>query len=86
MQNIAADKGDAAIAHTIISLARNFDLTVHAEGVETQQQLDILASRGCDVAQGYLFARPVPAEDLIPLVRRLEAAHASGQPLLAAAV
>ena len=72
VKNIAVDTGDAAIARTIISLARNFDLTVHAEGVETRQQLEFLADRGCDRAQGYLFARPVPAADLLPLVRRLE--------------
>ena len=74
VKNIAVDQGDAAIARTIISLARNFDLTVHAEGVETQQQLDFLTERGCDRAQGYLFSRPVPAADLLPLIRRLEAA------------
>ena len=73
VKNIAVDRGDAAIARTIISLARNFDLTVHAEGVETQQQLDFLVDRGCDRAQGYHFARPVPPADLLPLIRRLEA-------------
>ena len=73
VKNIAVDDGDAAIARTIISLARNFHLTVHAEGVETQQQLEFLADRGCDRAQGYLFSRPVPAADLIALVRRIEA-------------
>ena len=81
MKNIAVDRGDAAIARTIISLARNFDLTVHAEGVETQQQLDFLVDRGCDRAQGYLFARPVPPADLLPLIRRLEAhPNAAGIP------
>lgn len=73
VKNIAVDRGDAAIARTIISLARNFDLTVHAEGVETPQQLAFLADRGCDRAQGYLFSRPVPAADLLQLVQRLEA-------------
>jgi diguanylate cyclase (GGDEF)-like protein len=74
VKNIAVDKGDAAIARTIIDLAQNFDLTVHAEGVETAQQLDFLAQRGCDRAQGYLFARPVPPDDIPDLVRRLESA------------
>ncbi len=73
VKNIAIDKGDAAIARTIIDLAQNFDLTVHAEGVETQQQLDFLSRRGCDRAQGFLFARPIPASDVLPLIRRLEA-------------
>ncbi len=84
VKNIAVDRGDAAIARTIISLARNFDLTVHAEGVETQQQLEFLADRGCDRVQGYLFARPVQAAELLPLVRRLEAEpHRAGELLTA---
>ena len=73
VKNIAIDRGDAAIARTIITLARNFDLTVHAEGVETRQQLEFLADRGCDRAQGFLFARPVPAAALPALVQRIEA-------------
>ena len=72
VKNIAVDKGDAAIARTIIDLAQNFDLTVHAEGVETGEQLDFLAQRGCDRAQGYLFARPVPPADIPALITRLE--------------
>ena len=76
VKNIAVDRGDAAIAQTIIGLARNFDLLVHAEGIETQQQLDILTARGCDRAQGYFFSRPVPPEELIALVARIEAGTA----------
>ena len=72
VKNIALDAGDAAIAQSIIGLARNLGMTVQAEGVETQQQLDILAGQGCERAQGYFLARPVPAEELIPLVRRLQ--------------
>jgi EAL domain-containing protein (putative c-di-GMP-specific phosphodiesterase class I) len=52
--------------------------------VETQQQLEFLADRGCDRVQGYLFARPVQAAELLPLVRRLEAApHRAGELLTA---
>jgi diguanylate cyclase (GGDEF)-like protein len=77
VKNIVSDRGDVAIAQTIIGLARNFDLIVHAEGIETQQQLDMLTVRGCDRAQGYFFSRPVPAADLIPLVARIEAGAAA---------
>jgi diguanylate cyclase (GGDEF)-like protein len=73
VKNIARDAGDAAIAQTIIALARNLGLTVQAEGVETREQLELLASYGCDRAQGHFFARPVPGAEVLPLVRRLQA-------------
>jgi diguanylate cyclase (GGDEF)-like protein len=73
VKNIAADPGDAAIAQTIIALARNLGLTVLAEGVETREQLDTLRAYGCDRAQGHFFGRAVPGTELLPLVRRLEA-------------
>jgi EAL domain-containing protein (putative c-di-GMP-specific phosphodiesterase class I) len=70
VKNIAADADDAAIGQTIIALARNLGMTVQAEGVETQEQLDILAAEGCERAQSHFLARPVAAEELIPVVRR----------------
>jgi diguanylate cyclase (GGDEF)-like protein len=77
IKNIAVDRGDVAIAQTIIGLARNFDLIVHAEGIETQQQLDMLTERGCDRAQGYFFSRAVPADELIALVEKIEGTTAA---------
>jgi diguanylate cyclase (GGDEF)-like protein len=55
---------DAAIIHTIISLARNLDLDVVAEGVETVEQAATLREAGCNEMQGYYFSRPVPAAAL----------------------
>ena len=55
---------DAAIAQTIISLGHKMDMQVIAEGVETQTHLDQLASYSCDVIQGFMFARPMPVEQL----------------------
>ncbi|HEX7985215.1 MAG TPA: EAL domain-containing protein, partial [Duganella sp.] len=45
------------------ALARGFGLSVVAEGVEEQQQLDWLREAGCDIAQGFLLGRPVPSEE-----------------------
>ena len=50
----------AAIVNTIMALGRILDLTITAEGVETAEQARILREAGCDQAQGFLFARPLP--------------------------
>ncbi len=62
VQDMAVDESDAAIVETILGLARHLQLRVVAEGVEDERTRDRLASMGCDVAQGYLFSRPLPAE------------------------
>ncbi len=53
---------DQAIIETIIGMARNLGLSVVAEGVETRAQEDYLLQKGCTIAQGYLFSKPL-AED-----------------------
>ncbi|UVW30112.1 bifunctional diguanylate cyclase/phosphodiesterase [Massilia sp. H6] len=60
---IPSDPSDCAIAGTIISMARQLNLRVIAEGVETLAQLDFLRAAGCDEVQGYLYSKPVPAFD-----------------------
>ena len=57
----AMDAENYAIVKTIVGLAHNLDLKVVAEGVETIDQLQRLSSTGCESAQGYLFAKPMPA-------------------------
>ncbi|WP_372868039.1 sensor domain-containing protein [Planomicrobium okeanokoites] len=52
-----------AIVRTIIQLAENLDMTAVAEGVETEEQKQLLLDLGCHVAQGYYFYRPMPLED-----------------------
>jgi len=58
------DAENYAIVKTIIGLAHNLDLKVVAEGVETMDQGQLLALAGCTLAQGYLFAEPMPAESV----------------------
>jgi len=55
---------DAAIVRAVITMCRGLGIRVIAEGVETQEQLDILRKLRCDEYQGYLFSRPVPAEEI----------------------
>jgi EAL domain-containing protein (putative c-di-GMP-specific phosphodiesterase class I) len=58
------DEDDAAVVAAIVLLARTLRLQVVAEGVETEEQLGLLRSLGCGRAQGYLFGRPLPAEEV----------------------
>jgi diguanylate cyclase (GGDEF)-like protein len=62
--NMTIDDNDAMIARSTIDLGRNLGLRVVAEGVETVQIWDELAAMGCDVAQGYYFSPPAPADTI----------------------
>jgi diguanylate cyclase (GGDEF)-like protein len=64
VSGMADDASDAAIVRSTIDLARHLGLAVVAEGVETTEVLDVLASLECDVAQGFLLSRPLPAGEL----------------------
>ena len=68
IQDITIDMDDNAIASTIITMAHNLRLTVIAEGVETQKQIDILCEKNCDEAQGYFFSRPLTEENMCKLL------------------
>jgi EAL domain-containing protein (putative c-di-GMP-specific phosphodiesterase class I) len=61
VMNMALDESDATIVRSTIDLGHNLGLSVVAEGVETVEAFDQLLQGGCDIAQGYLFSRPVPA-------------------------
>jgi EAL domain-containing protein (putative c-di-GMP-specific phosphodiesterase class I) len=54
----------AAIVHSLIDLGKTLDLELIAEGVELEVQLNELERQRCNMAQGYFFARPMPADDL----------------------
>ncbi len=62
VRELVTDPDDRAIAATIVALGHHLELAVIAEGVETEDQRRFLLEQGCDMAQGYLFDRPLPAE------------------------
>lgn len=68
VHHIGAKASDATIIQTIIGMAKNLDMEVIAEGVETQEQRDFLEMNGCMLYQGYLFGRPVPYEEFDTLL------------------
>jgi diguanylate cyclase (GGDEF)-like protein/PAS domain S-box-containing protein len=70
VDGLGPDSEDSAIVAAIVNLAGILDLEAVAEGVETLEQLERLRDLGCAAAQGYLFAHPVPASGLMPLLRR----------------
>lgn len=69
VQGIGHSRDDEAIVCAVIDLAHSLGLAVLAEGVETVAQRDFLLARGCDQAQGYLFARPQPLAELAGTLR-----------------
>ncbi len=73
IQDILGNANSEAIISAIISMGHTLKLSVVAEGVETQKQLDFLKSAGCDYMQGFLFCQPVPPEQLGKLLRKKNA-------------
>ncbi len=69
VRNLETDQNDMALCEAIIVMAHKLGLKVIAEGVETAQQRDLLASYGCDYAQGYLYSMPVPADQFEALMQ-----------------
>ena len=61
-------EADRSIVEAVIALAHGLRISVVAEGIETEAQFEILRSMGCDVGQGYLFARPLPEAEAARLL------------------
>jgi len=70
LRNVAEDPSDAAIVEAIIGLGKSLGLKTIAEGVETSEQAEMLSGFGCDQAQGFLYARPEPPEEIELLLSR----------------
>jgi EAL domain-containing protein (putative c-di-GMP-specific phosphodiesterase class I) len=68
---LARSDRDAAVVRATVAFARALELHVTAEGVETDEQLAILADMGCDRAQGFLICRPLAAESITGILGEL---------------
>ncbi len=64
VRDIGTDSRDSMLVQTIVGLAHSLDLKVVAEGVELSAQRTVLQGQKCDEAQGYLIARPMPADQV----------------------
>ena len=69
VRDLERNPDDAAIVAAVISLGHSLKMSVIAEGVETEAQLDYLCRAGCDEMQGYLFSRPVSAPEIESMIR-----------------
>lgn len=70
VSKIDKDREDMAVVQAIVMLAKSLGLTVTAEGIETERQLDIVRQLGCEFGQGYLFDKPLPADEATDLLIR----------------
>ncbi|HEY8905776.1 MAG TPA: EAL domain-containing protein, partial [Rhodoferax sp.] len=70
VSDLVADSSDKVIVRTIIVMAQSLGLNVVAEGVETQEQRQLLLGMGCTYYQGYLFSKPVPIERFEELLKQ----------------
>ena len=69
VRDIATDQDSAAIVKAIISLGHNLNLTVLAEGIETEDQYQFLLQNGCNEGQGYLMSKPLANQDFLQLLQ-----------------
>ena len=67
---VTRNAANASITRAIISLAHSMNLSVLAEGVETEEQLELLRQQECDQVQGHFFGRPMAGEEFLPLLTR----------------
>ena len=73
VRDLATDDADAAVINAIIAMAHSLNITVVAEGVETEQQHQYLQQRGCNQAQGFRYSKAVPGGEFEKLLAAMEA-------------
>lgn len=71
IQDITTSTCDRNMLEAMLIMAKNLDYSTVAEGVETSEQLSLLTQMGCDVAQGYLFSKPLPDDHFFDFLRRM---------------
>ncbi len=71
IRDIVTDNSDKAIVRTIIAMAQSLDIDVIAEGVETEEQRQLLLKNGCTRFQGYLFGKPVPIKQFEEMLKQI---------------
>jgi diguanylate cyclase (GGDEF)-like protein len=81
--NLESDPDNLALCEAIIVMAHTLGLKVIAEGVENQKQAELLSKAGCDFAQGFLFSRPVPADEFETFLTGHPFAPAAPVPVIA---
>jgi diguanylate cyclase (GGDEF)-like protein/PAS domain S-box-containing protein len=70
VRDVATDPQAGSMVHAVIQLADGLGMTSLAEGIETEAEWRFLVQRGCQLGQGFYFARPMPAEDILAMHRR----------------
>jgi len=65
VESIATDRADQQIVKAVIELSHALDMKVVAEGVDSRENLDVIAGLGCDMAQGFLIARPMRSDHVV---------------------
>ncbi len=70
IEGIPYDGDDIAITKAIISLGKNLQLDIIAEGVETHEQQEFLRAEGCEEVQGYLYSHPIPEPEFLELLKK----------------
>ncbi|UQZ82900.1 Cyclic di-GMP phosphodiesterase Gmr [Paenibacillus konkukensis] len=70
IRDVTSDEDNAAIVTALIAMSRQLKITSLAEGVETREQLEFLLAQGCDEIQGYVFSKPVSAQEFEEMIRQ----------------